>query len=171
MEIILSAADEIAKLEARIASSEADVLELYKLCTALRKSVELLGQSVPPPSPPPAPPPPSPPPPPPPNPVLDLPKITAPGTQQGVLMTRQVARMAPGWTAYQGRWYVDLAEIGGQATQSSKGVPVGKTVVYKEWVRNSSGDVLILESAPFGPITSPTATVSEFVVVSGGSNL
>lgn len=78
-------------------------------------------------------------------------------------MTRQMAKFPNGWEAYQGRWYVDGVEIGGQAVQSTKDIPVGKTVVYREWWRN--GDkVETVDSAPFGPITS-------IVVVSGASTL
>lgn len=95
---------------------------------------------------------------------LALPKITAASTTQGVEMTRVIAVMPPGWTPFQGRWYVGDKEIGGKASQTSKDVPEGQSVIYREWFRHEDGRVEIVSSLPFGPITGA-------VVVSGESTL
>lgn len=96
--------------------------------------------------------------------ALTLPKITAPSSMVGVELSRVMATMPAGWTPYQGRWYIGDKEIGGQAKQSTTGLPSGSLIVYREWWNNAAGQIEVVSSLPFGPLT-------DAVTVSGASTV
>jgi hypothetical protein len=143
----------VTRLAALEAKSDATDAALAAHMARIEEIERLLSS----PSPAPAPTPPAPTPPaPPPLPAGQIrPTISSPGNSRsvGVVLTR-VPGSVTGHTAYQGRWRVQATgvEIGGQATQSTAGLPIGSSVIYREWYQKSGSADVVLDSVPFGPL-------------------
>ena len=153
----------VTRLAALEAKSDATDAALAAHMARIEEIERLLSSPSPAPAPtppastPPAPTPPAPTPPaPPPLPAGQIrPTISSPGNSRsvGVVLTR-VPGSVTGHTAYQGRWRIQAtgAEIGGQATQSTAGLPIGSSVIYREWYQKSGSADVVLDSVPFGPL-------------------
>lgn len=143
----------VTRLAALEAKSDATDAALAAHMARIEEIERLLSS----PSPAPAPTPPAPTPPaPPPLPAGQIrPTISSPGNSRnvGVVLTRAPGSVT-GHTAYQGRWRVQATgvEIGGQATQSTAGLPIGSSVIYREWYQKSGSADVVLDSVPFGPL-------------------